>query len=415
MRAVAIKCPNCGADVHTDAGSDTATCAYCGTVAYVQQRSRVLQIPLPIPPQHKQMPVAMRRRTLGVVGCIAGLGILAGFVVPVVLVTTGGHSCASRALDMLHQHQWSGVNGVILADIDGDGIEDAIGRTRTLQPDRIYVGAYSGADGHRLWQTQALGSYTDYFSTASGLVGQTALLGGTPGELIAVSTNDGTIRWKIRLSEKVKRICTAADATTALVETADERMQEIVVADGTVKGQASGSCQPLPNDATNADAPDRVLYAWHNDNRDQAPRHLQGIDADEAIHHPQSDVTIAVGHREKGTRVPMIASYRPGDSAPLWVATVPAGDPLVVEADEPDTQAVAVDGDGVVVAYETKKSRHYRLTLFGTDGKRRWDIAVAGDRPLSAVRMSPTHVFVSRWSHLLVYDRATGNQAWTVP
>lgn len=412
MRAVAIKCPNCGADVQADAGSETATCAYCGTTAYVQRRSRVLQIPRPVPPQRQQMPVAVPKRTVGAIGCVAGLGILAGIVVPIVV---GARSCTSCAANVLRQHQWNGVNGVIVADVDGDGIDDAVGRTRTLQPDRLYLAAYSGADGHRLWQTQPLGTYTDYYHTASGLVGQTVLLGGTPGELMAVSTTDGTIRWKIRLSEKVERICAAADDTTALVETADERMQEIVVADGSVKGPASGGCRPLPNDSTNGDGPDRVLYAWHNDYRDQAPRHLQGIDADEAIHCPSGDITIAVGHKEKGTRVPMIASYRPGEQAPLWVATVPASDPLGVEADDPDTQNVAVDGDGVAVAYETKKTHRFRLTLFGADGKRRWDIAVSGDSPMSAVRMSPTLVLVSRWSHLLVYDRATGKQAWTVP
>ena len=180
-----------------------------------------------------------------------------------------------------------------------------------------------------------------------------------------------------------------------------------------------------------------------------------------SIHHVASGATIALGHKKPGSRVPMIASYRwprevevdesevrslhdqishekdtkrraelfdeyraarakvraQSEKQPeaAWTAVVPGVDPLTANDREPEPEHADLNGVEVVVAYEMKDSNHYRLTAFTiADGKRKWDIALPGERPLSAVIASPTHAMVSRWDGLYVYDLATGAHAYTI-
>ncbi len=415
MRAVVIKCPNCGADVQAGADSETATCAYCGTTAYVQRRSRMLQIPRAIPPQRQQMPVARVRQTFTAIGCFAVMAIVATVGTGVFMAVNRARRAVHSATSSLRTPTWDGVGATILTDINGDGTADAIGRLRVIQGETMYLGAFDGATGKRLWLTETLGARGDMINTPSGLTGGVVVIGAGPGEVVGVSASDGSIKWKIRLSEKIKAICAGASTDTVVVETADKRRQVVALADGAVQGVVDGPCTPLPTDSSRASSADREIYSWAGDNSELAPSRLEGIDAREAVHDPHSGVTIAVGNKKPGTRVGMVAAYHPGDNTPLWTALVPAGDPLKAYEGAPELEHVDVDGDAVAVAYKMEFQGKFRVTLFGAaDGKRRWDSAVPSKLPLAAVRLAPKHVFVSCWGALLVYDRATGRLLHTL-
>jgi outer membrane protein assembly factor BamB len=425
MRAISIKCPECAARISAAPGSETATCSYCGTTAYIQRRSRFLEIPRPPPPRppagQPALKVATQRHSSGWRAGVALL--LLGVGVPVAGVAlkragtelpgAGSRTGASSP----REPSWDGVDAVMLADLTGDGIADPLGRMRVLQPaDRVHWAAFDGATGKRLWLSPFLGDRGDLIHTPSGLAHGAVVVGLGPGELAGLSATDGSVTWRIRLSEKVKSICAGDRGGTVVVETADEKMSRIRTSDGGVEGVIeAGDCQPLPNDGRSADGPRRSKVSWGGRGRHRMPDDLEGITAREALFDPESDVAIALGTRSHGTRVPMVARYLPGSGELLWSTLVPASDPLSVTERAPEDNLVAVDGEAVAVVYNVEFAHGYRLTCFAaSDGRRMWDIELPGDSPMSAVRLSPSHVFVSRWSGLHAFDRATGKPAYTI-
>ena len=105
-----------------------------------------------------------------------------------------------------------------------------------------------------------------------------------------------------------------------------------------------------------------------------------------------------------------------GSAELLWSADVPGVDPLSASEGDLDEEQVALCDDTLVVVYGLKKSAHlYRLTAFSfKTGKRRWDVEIDDDSPLSGVAATPTHAFVSRWDGLYAFDLQTGKLAFDV-
>jgi hypothetical protein len=471
VRAITIKCPECGATINAAPGSPTTTCNYCGTTAQIQRRSPVLERPVQMSsaPVHVNMPVAVQRHssrwlaiTILVITLVAG-GIPALCVFKAV----------KKQRAKLNAPHWSGTSGVLLADINGDGVKDMIGRLRIYKPSAMFFAAFDGRTGKRLWKSQRLGTYSDMLSTPSGLSGKALVVSLGGASLAGISVADGTMLWQIRLNEKTKKLCRGTDDNSIFVKTADKRFHRVALKDGALTAADSvARCELLPTDKSRDGASgDTITYKWSNDYRDKIPRDkIPGIEADTAIHHVPTKVTIALGHKKPGSRIPMIASYRwpapkpePAESSgedpiaelrtqmrnardpkerrrlmkaymtarrakrkrererrerkpeALWTAQVPAIDPMTVREGDIDPKQADVNETAVVIAYQTKKSHDFRLTAFSVkDGKRLWDLALPGDRPLSAVAVSPTHAMVSRWSTLRVYDLKTGKPAFTI-
>jgi len=466
VRATTIKCPECGAAVNAPADADVATCEYCGTAAQIQRRSTILQRPMPLrarAPGAPQLPVATSTKAIGAIGCtIIFLGILAGFAVPIVLAV---RSCSQESdrKAALRSPKWSGQSRAVHLDLNGDGVEDIIGRVRRLKPkDELMVAAFDGTNGKRLWVSESLGLRADVARGPMAVTGGTVIVGDGGAGVLALNTADGVVKWRIRLNEVVDSICAGSEQGTALLQTKDKQLHPVAVADGALQSAVDGlPCAALPNDGPRADSDERIAYRWSNENRDLVVmRRIEGFFSDTALHHVPSGVTIALGFKQPGTRVPMIASYSwpaeagdeldpraireqmiaekdparerelyqlyrkareqqsgRGDRAPVvaWTAVVPGVDPLSVSAHPLTAEQVDLNGVEVVVAYELRETHHFRLTAFSTaDGKRKWDIELPGDRPFSAVAVSPTHAMVSRWDGLYVFDLATGKRAYTI-
>jgi DNA-directed RNA polymerase subunit RPC12/RpoP len=412
MKGVSIKCPECAARVSVEGDQDTATCNYCGTQCQVRRRSKVLQLPMPAPRPVAGVHVATARRNTGA-WVISGI-VLVAMVVPIWAAT---RQCAKATGIVEGDWSWDGVDSVMLVDVNGDHELDAIGRVRKLRPDdTMAVAAFDGTNGKRLWKSDKLGLRSDILHTVSGFVPGTAMFGAGVGELVGINAADGSVRWRIRLSEKIERLCAGDRNGVVVAETADKRRQVIAVADGRVEGPASGErCAALASDAAGADGPDREIWAWHNQHAKEVPREIEGMRIDGAVHHPASGVTAAVGSKQPGTSVPMVARIHPDGKTAVWSAMVPANDPLSAPTGSDDTDNTAADGSGIAVAYNVKFAHFYRVTLFAADdGRRRWDVEVPGEMPMSAVRMSPTHVFVSTWQGLFAFDRATGKLAFAI-
>lgn len=413
MKGVSIKCPNCAAQLGVKADQDDATCTYCGTSVQVRRRSKILERPLPPP-----TPVPGRRVVTQQRSAAPAIIIVVILLATLIPLGVGVKACATKTgiISNSSDWEWDGVDAVILTDINGDGVLDALGRVRKLQPEDILAaGAYDGKTGKKLWTSEKLGLRGDILHTVSGLAPGLLMMGGPAGELVGISSADGSVRWRIRLAEKIDRVCEGTAPGNVVVVTADKRAQVIALADGRVEGPApDDTCKPLPTDDADEASADRDIWAWHGPHAEQVPRELEGMRVDEALHHPQSGVTIALGTKQPGTGIPMIARVTSATDA-TWIAMVPGGDPLAAPTGSAEADNTAVDGDGVAVAYNVKFAHGYRVAYFAaSDGRRLWDAEMDSDMPLSSVRMSPTHVFVSRWDGLYAFDRATGKRAYTI-
>lgn len=74
VRAVQLKCPNCGATFDVAETAISMTCRYCGQVSRIQQRSRILQRPqVPEGPTH--LPVVTRPARYVALAWVATVGV----------------------------------------------------------------------------------------------------------------------------------------------------------------------------------------------------------------------------------------------------------------------------------------------------------------------------------------------------
>jgi DNA-directed RNA polymerase subunit RPC12/RpoP len=468
LRVITIKCPECGAAVNAQPDAETAQCEYCGTTAQIRHRSPILQIPRPLPaakPGQTPLPVATQASAIGKIGCSFMLfGILAGVAVPIALAVKQCDE-QEKQQSTLREPRWDGADRAVAVDITGDGVDDIIGRVRVIQPqDILMVGAFDGRSGKRLWISETIGERSDVLSGPLAVADEVVVVGDGSAGLFGLSLRDGGTKWKIRLNEVVERICAGDEAGTVKALTADKKLHPVAVADGALRpaGELS-ACIPLPNGDPRSDQPYRITYAWSNDYRAEVPDDsIEGMAASTALHHVQGDVTVALGYKKPGTRVPMLASYRwPADTPAeasrdppplmrearnaktperrrallkeyaaarkrsrrrrdrkpevLWTAQVPGIDPLQVKSYHPEPEKADLNDQTIVIAYETRETHHFRMAAFSiADGKRKWDIELPGDRPLASVAVSRTHAMVSRWDGLHVYDIETGARAFAI-
>jgi hypothetical protein len=433
MRAIAIRCPECGAQLTARAEAATVTCEYCGNTAAIQRRgpAKGPAVPAPEPGAPAWLSVAV------VAGILTASGALAAFMI--LRERSGGESSArvvvSKSSASSGAPRWDGAPyGAVLRDLTGDGVADVIGRVQTREREaRIAVAAFDGATGERLWMSEPIGLRSDVHLAPLGVSDEVVLIGDGTAGVTAFAIADGSTRWTIRLHEKIEGFC-AADEGQVSVLTADGARHPVALASGAPAPAGDDrACVPLPSDRDPAPA----AISYSRDHRgllldDAAP----GLRANEALHHAQSGVTIALGHKTPGTRVPTVASYRwpegwveavSTDSRAarrrarpepevLWTAAVPGGDPLLAKEGAPRRDHVAVGGGAVVVAYELRERRAIRVTALSvTDGRRLWDRDVPGTMPLSAVAASDTHAFVSRWDGLSAFALDSGAHVYTIP
>jgi hypothetical protein len=455
MGAIAIRCPECAATIPAEAGAQVATCAYCGTRSQIQRRTRFFEMPVaPPPPQPgPSLPVALQRHTAR---WTAGLFLIPLFVGGMIVFSVVMQREAMKGPASLRQPQWDGVHGAALVDVDGDGTVDIVGRAAVLQPEHVaMLGAWHGTTGERLWLTASLGLRSEQFQAPLGVAGQTVLTSDGAGGILAFAAADGTPLWTIRLNEKVEQFCAGPEGSV-LARTADDQLHPIALADGALQPAGEGgACLPVPTDAYRGDRDAWEVWTWHGPHRDLAPNDkIEGLKANTALHHRASGVSIALGEKQPGTRVPMIASFRwPAEDGQLaelerrveeaaephtraearialikaqselrdrvpevlWTAQVPGVDPLTVDEGAPEPEHSALDADLVVVAYEIRSPSKTRLAAFTVaDGRRIWDVELPSERSITTVELSPTHALVSDWDGLYAFDRATGTHAFTI-
>jgi outer membrane protein assembly factor BamB len=240
-----------------------------------------------------------------------------------------------------------------------------------------------------------------------GLAGQTLVFGGSTGDLTAFSLKDGRRLWKTALGEKTKMFCPAPEGVV-VVMTADTAFHPIRLADGmATEAPIEIPCQPLPSDRRQGDPTVR---------RESASSSGKGygeLDPNSKLTLRQGGLSVILGTREKGTRVPMVGALSPGGQL-LWSSVVPATNPL--QAQERWPEHATLTSDRVYVIYQTKEPQQPpRLVAFELGaGNRLWEAPLPTDAPIESVQASATHVFVSAWSTLSAFNPATGKLLYLI-
>lgn len=422
MKAISVKCPNCGASMNVAATVSTASCAYCGTTSRIRARTRILEVPAPMSgindPAIASLPVAVQRHSGRWFGGLVMTMVVAGSALAFALVASKGGALGTSQL------HWASY-APLLADVNGDGTTDAIGRARYVgSKDEITLAAFDGASGAKLWETEPLGSYTDTYQGTVARVGEAVMFASGLGVVRFYSIDAGEQLHETSIGERLERAC--ASGSAAWLRTADERWLKLEMPDGVPAGIPSEvewpeECQPVATDGKlgrgRLPSGTTELVTWGAREGQPPPRNIEGIRITSHAVTPERD-WIGLGHKQPGTRVPMAARYRfaDGEIAVAWITEVPAGDPLAADEGAPEELAVAAGADCVVIAYEMQSQPLRVACLSLESGARRWDVALpkAFIDNLDGVAAAGDRGFVTILGRLHILDLASGRLLHTI-
>ncbi|MBP6628856.1 MAG: PQQ-binding-like beta-propeller repeat protein [Kofleriaceae bacterium] len=427
MRLIPVRCPQCGASQQVDDDAATVTCSYCGTSARVQGRSKILQVPRPMPTgptTPPSWPVARQR--------FSWLAMMP-FLVMMVVVVGGVVAATMRGRLGLGGGKllWAGELPVLL-DVDGDGARDVVGVVRyVLDGDRTHLAAYSGRTGQRLWQSESLGSYSGLGQLELAVVGDQVLVASERGTLSGRDGKTGAVRWQTPFSEKVADLCAAGQPGAVVVATADDAWW-LVDADGRrLPGQplvrfdrdytrdgvgarfaALGAelpadvCLPIGNDSWRRAVGLLSLERWSDD---LAP--TPGMTVRRWIRRPGGPI-VGIGYKSPGTSVPMLAAVNGQVTA--WVAEIPAIDPLVSRSEE---KLVTLSDRAAIALYTPPSPARPRLTALALDtGARLWDreLGVTGSFTPTGLVTTDELVVLATWTGLHAFALADGAERFVI-
>jgi outer membrane protein assembly factor BamB len=380
LKAIQVTCPNCGARLRVGEASTVVRCEYCGTDSTVQRRTAILERVM-TPPVTTYKPVAVQRHSRAwIVSLLLGLLLplaIGGFVAWTVTskareaqervrqAFTPSGSKPAPAAPVRQSLKWQGTASVLIADINGDGKPELIGRGReVLKGDIVRLIALDLQTGALKWQSDPLGTYSETYRGLLGVDGDMLVYTTESGEVRTFAVADGKPRWRAQLDERVKELCVGTASELVLV-TADDMIRSIARIDGKqTKSEKSkkqrsfrshACAKSLPTDAQTPFA----LYKETRDVSNALGRRL-GLDVDAVL----GDV--AFGQRAKGTRVTTLVGLTE-KSEEKWRTTASA-DPLGAEG---APRYATVGEDTACIVYY---GHEYRMACFATaDGKRLWD------------------------------------------
>lgn len=403
------RCPGCGAALPLRDATPWVRCTYCGREVEIARTQQLAAVP-----------AAERSSPRALVAWFVGLGVVAVIVAGVVAVLRArpaSRVVTSTPVDAAVPppplvdarapglHAWVGSGNLpVLADVDGDGVEDVIGRFSELEPEHtVWLGAFSGADLSPLWRAGPFAAWPGEVRFAGA--GERLVVADPSPALHVLDRATGEHRATATLSDKVRHVCVLPGDEVAFLELVDEQHVSVTVATGAVeRTPRPGACPPPPRPYCASGlhhAPcTPVERAYRRDELLALEYLVRGADG-----------VIGVGHRQPGSRFPMIAGFAPGGREVRWHRLVPEGDPGTVYASAPQ-HVDLVDGTGFV--YAGAGHAFARLQAFDpASGAIAWDTAIAGGATAfftsDWIAVTKTRVYLAHNRYTLeVFDRATG-------
>jgi outer membrane protein assembly factor BamB len=385
MTARIYRCGNCGAQLHPTDDAQETTCTFCGTVTIREREAK------PEPERSPERPSEPKRRTKegdgktkrssNVMGLVASFGpIVVGAIVGLYLY-------------LRPDRQWAGAP--ILVDIDGDGVEDVIGQWTVTERDkpRVVVGLVDGKTRRIVW-TFAVDPKR---GTSSGfpvaLANRAIVAGGAKPEAYVLDSKTGKLLGTVDLPGKAHAI--QARGGLAWVDTDDGKGVSVDVDTARV---IAGASRPdwAPQDARTTCPHAICRPSW------ESPK-ITDMNIVEVRLDPTSDDAIAVGRKENGTHLPMLAGYSLSKKTVTWTHLFASPD----TSDGGTPQRVTIARGRVYFEYSDAKSVHLAAVSAST-GQVLWDVKRDDWRSASSIVVGATSIYVTaRWK-LLVIDPRSG-------
>ncbi len=391
-----------------------AVCEYCGTASRLQRRSRVLERVLPpADAPNLPAPIAVQRRTLLAPILFAAVLVTSGAVMAIRMSTRH----VQRPTPPAQQHvsvtqparvdaairianpAWDAGGRPLLADIDGDGAVEILGRGR--RGDDMMLVAID-QQGALRWTSEPIGTYMATYTVPLVIADKLLVFAGTRGDVRAFGLDDGKQRWTTQLPERTQSFCDGGALLIAVG--ADDVRRGLRLSDGSTEAvpvERTPSCAPLPTD--------KVAHVPNSATRDLAKKHGIGV-FEHSVHDLGDGARILAGKRGKGTGVPTLVALDAGGKE-LWRAELPP-DPLAANQEAPTQVAI---GESVVCAtfHPGSSTEPLDLTCFDrSSGSRTWTQRLTSHYVGAMIPMGTT-LLVSMWGNLEARDLATGAVRWS--
>ena len=420
-RVKSKKCPNCSGPLPTTGDERVIKCEYCGSQIELERPPpQKLPTGSPVPVQIHLPKAAKHAWVFALIPMfLIGMGVFTAIYMQKKAMRAhsdpaGGHSPKGEAI------RWDDDVMPAVADVNGDGVADIIGRYAVNENSKsmIYVGAFDGQTFARLWKA---GPYGDISANHAHMYTHFVV---TPAHVLVtdhssmvhiLDRKSGTEQRSARLSDRANGGCAAPDGEQAWIEVADEKHVSVDLASGGVSDMAR------PKWCRGEIQLSGSSRCWHSDfqrnRRGRAdcidPRKLakaEGFGADYAL--VAGEVTVALGHKKPGTRLPMAAAYVEGKA--VWVRNI-AGDAQATVGE--GTPSVADVAFGRVIIHYQLDQKWRLISLDVTDGKTQWDVLVPNTTwsdESELVLVTEGKIYLPSSHYLHIFDTASGRLIATI-
>ncbi len=418
-RVKSTKCPNCSA-LLPPGDAPVIKCEYCGAQIEIDRPPPQKLPPGASAPVQVQLPKVKHVWMFALIPLgLVGMGIFTAVVMQkkstyVHTDPAGGHSPKGEAL------QWD--DGVMpaIADVNGDGVADIIGRYTLLEDSKsnVYVGAFDGQSFERLWKA---GPYGDISANHAHMythfmVSPTHVLVTDHASMLHIlDRKSGTEQRSGRLSDRANGGCAAPTGEQAWIEVADEKHVSVDLASGQVGEMARPEWCPGAGDLRGNAA------CWHSEFQRSRRGHAdciesrklakaEGFGAGYAL--VAGDITVALGHKNPGTRLPMAAGYV--DGKVVWVRNIASDAQATVGEGTPALADVAF---GRVIVHYQLDQKWRLISLDVSDGTTQWDVAVPNttwSNESDLMLVTEGKIYLPSAQYLYIYDTATGRLLATI-
>ena len=400
-----VRCPECNAtiDVRDIAprAREVVECSYCGTSSLVQHRTRYLETTIPQQnPEGMSVAVQLHSRRW-----VAGIGVLSLIAVGAIGVFGAAMNHRRLVSDL---YLWHYVGPIVSADGNGDGVPDPFGQFLYPSKKHTTLVAIDGATGMTLWESSPLGPYDDTVTSKIVPLDGKLLVVHKAASFQGFSAQNGARLWRGQFPDKPDSYCEETEGRI-FIRLVDQSWYQLRTKDGTVEPlDEEPPCTPVSGGHWSRGGRGVQTYYRHHHPK---PQRFDGMRVAWALHYEGQNRAIALGHRTKGTSVPMVAAYNVENKTALWKQQIPSRNPLAASQGAP--KWAAVSKTHVAVAYQSKNV--LRVTTFlADDGTRLWDVLVPSrNASVTGIGLTDKQVYVSG-AGFYCLDLLTGKQRYAV-
>ena len=438
MKAITVRCPDCGAQLKADRG--LTECTYCGTSIMIEGSHALPASPTPATDSAPAPPGASISPAAIVLVCLAVLGIaLLGFFsasedydpradyVPAPPPSQRAAPSVKPEAPPVPMITWA-ANVPVVRDVNADEVDDVITFFEGTD-DKYHASILSGVDMQRLWLSDSIPGI-DEGEPRIFLSRSAVLASGSVGNLTGYSVRDGGTLWTIRLAEVVIEVADVGE-NLAVVKLKDKSRVRLDLERGAI----------LPAEASDEEIDSWILSTSDGDTRGGAfiQRAMGGSGQRPAPHRRffddfryeftiwSGDVSLCIGKRAKGTEVPMIVRFErledDGRQRPvfheLWRATVPGVEPLKARLPTGFSTFFHASEAYATVAYihqgTSRGLTASRMAGFDmADGRRLWDQDIPKQANLTSLTVMGDRVYLVTWKGLTVLAGPTGETLFSI-